>query len=169
MYKINSKAIEERINRGSAKRTFEMDDEVKINSRMKNPGFLCTLFVFSMMSFTACEKEEPLDHLEQLGVLGKWKLQTRTINGITGLEILCCDYLDLLPDSEYNDLDGEFKSTGPGYETDGTFRIDESRDTIEFSFNRRQLVYGFHLSKDLMTLSYSEGSGNFMDDWRRQK
>jgi hypothetical protein len=136
---------------------------------MKNPGFLFTLFVFSMMSFTACEKEEPTDQLEKLGILGKWKLETRTINGITSLEALCCDYLEFLPDSEYNDLAGEFKSTGPGYETDGTFRINESRDTIEFSFNRRQLVYGFQMSNDLMTFSYYEGSANFIDDWRRQE
>jgi len=124
--------------------------------------------------FTSCEKDkehdkiEPSDKLEQFGILGKWGHQSITINGITDMSIRY-DTIEFILDSEINDLKGEFRSKGVGYETNGQFELDTVNKIIHFDFNNTQKSYVFHISDDSMTFTYSEDNIEIIEAWRKEE
>ncbi len=140
---------------------------------MTNFKFLIALFTIltGLTVLISCEKDdtEQIENLEQFGILGQWKLETRTINGITDLSIQCCDYIEFEADSEIADLKGKFLANGVGYETKGVFEIDTSKTTIQFDYGDTQKSYEFQISEDLIIFSYSEDNLEIIEDWRKEK
>ena len=121
-----------------------------------------------LVTLTGCEKDNSVsatDQLEQIGILGKWKLEVRTVNNITPLIIQCCDTIAFMRDNEPGDLKGEFRSTGAGYETNGIFEISTVDSTIFFAWNNSQRLYEFQLSGNVLTFEYTEDEQEVSEDW----
>lgn len=133
--------------------------------------YLKILPVFLLLAFgtiVSCEEEEieQTDNLDEIGILGKWSLQSLTINGITDLTIRY-DTLLLSTGVHTDDLKGSFESAGPAYETTGLFELDKSNNTIFFDYNNTEKVYEFHISGNSMTFTYFEDSHEFLENWRK--
>ncbi len=134
------------------------------------PRNIILLFGVSLTVFTACPKEDSLqvDELQQVGILGEWKLQIRFIDNVTDLTAPCCDYMEFKEDGQTDDLQGAFSAYGVGYETDGVFELNENKDTILFEYDDEQRVYDFHLSDDVITFRYAEDDREIVEDWKRE-
>jgi hypothetical protein len=139
---------------------------------MKQLKYLLVLFLLILTVFTSCEKNEendkiePSDKLEQFGILGKWRLQSLTINGITDM-IVHYDTIGFTTGIESNDLMGEFRSVGAGYETNGSFELNNENNTIIFDNNNTQKLYEFLISGNYMTFKYNEDSIEYIEDWSK--
>ncbi|MFO7719320.1 MAG: hypothetical protein R6W85_02625 [Gillisia sp.] len=133
-------------------------------------SFKILLFIF-MILLTSCDKDqvEQIDNLEQTGVLGMYKLETRIVNGISSLAIECCDYIEFKTDSEPGDLKGVFRAFGVGYETNGVFELNPSTNTIQFEYNDTQTSYGFKSLEDVITFTYSEDNAEIIEYWRKNE
>lgn len=129
------------------------------------------LLFISLSVLTSCEKEEAeqTDNLVQYGIPGQWKLDIRTINGITDLSVQCCDYIDFKTDSVPDDLKGEFKAFGVGYETNGVFELNIAEGTIEFMYDDNQVLYEIQISDNILTFSYSENSDSIVEQWGKEE
>lgn len=138
---------------------------------MRNHKFLFILLFSIFTVFAGCEKDEveQTDNLEQFGIFGQWKLETRVIDGITDLSVECCDYIEFKADNELDDLKGEFKAHGVGYETKGVFELLSSNNTIHFDYNNTQKSYKFQILDDLITFTYSEDNQEIIEDWRKEE
>lgn len=130
-----------------------------------------TILILILTVLSSCEKDEiqTPDNLEQIGVLGEWKLETRTINGISDLAVLCCDYIMFRTDNELDDLKGEFTAFGDGYETDGVFKLNTASNIIHFDYDNSQESYEFQISNDLITFTYDENSQEVIENWRKEE
>ncbi|WP_462281258.1 hypothetical protein [Salinivirga cyanobacteriivorans] len=125
--------------------------------------------------FTSCEKDEendniePSDYLDQFGILGKWGLQSITINGITDM-IVHYDSIEFTTGIDGDDLKGEFiSSDGVGYETNGQFELETANNIIHFNFNNSQKSYEFDISDSLMIFTYSEENNEIIEYWRKKE
>lgn len=119
---------------------------------------------------SSCKKKaiDQFDKLEQMGILGKWKLQMRTINGITDLISHCCEFIEFNADNESDDLKGHFVATSPGNETSGLFEISTAAKTIRFEFNNKQLTYAYSISERIITFTYVENEVVIIEDWAKE-
>lgn len=137
---------------------------------MKAVSSILFLSSIVLIFLSSCEKKE-IDQpgkLEQMGILGKWKLQMRTINGITDLTAPCREFIDLKADNEADDLKGNFLATSPGHETSGLFEISTTAKTIRFEFDNKQMTYAYSLSETMITLTYMENEVVIIEDWTRE-
>ncbi|MDZ7807548.1 MAG: hypothetical protein U5K71_10580 [Gracilimonas sp.] len=132
---------------------------------MKN---FAMLFVISLIAITGCgvNEAEQLDILEQTGLLGEWRLDSRSVNGISDMSIQS-DYIGFKTDDEPDDLKGEFRSYGVGYETNGLFQLNDSDNTIQFVYNDKQRSYEFQISDDRLTFTYPEDDSEIIEYWRK--
>ena len=130
---------------------------------------LACFLLCSLITFSACEEEvAPSGSLEKIGILGKWKLEKRLVNGIANLAVECCDYLSFEENEQTEDLKGIFIATGVGYETIGTFEMDTTENSILFEFNDREKLYGFQLQDSSLSFYYAEGDREISENWRRE-
>lgn len=124
-----------------------------------------------LMVQISCNKDkkndicENPDYIEPIGILGKWKLDSREINGISSLGVECCDYLDFYIDDNQNDWNGVFKAYGAGYKLNGVFEMDPSNETIEFSYNENQKIYDYQIVDLSITFSYTENDDSIVEQW----
>jgi hypothetical protein len=138
---------------------------------MKNLKILITTVILSFIVLTSCDKGEveEIDNLQQTGVPGLWKLESREINGISGLAVECCDYIEFKTDSEPTDLKGKFKAFGVGYATNGVFELNTTDETIEFIYDDEQLLYEIQISENIIVFSYSEKNDSIIEHWRKEE
>lgn len=140
---------------------------------MSQRKYLLVLSLSIITVFTSCQKDEendkiePSDKLEQFGILGKWRLHSTTINGITNM-LIRFDTIEFIKDSEIDDLKGEFRNKGAVYETNGQFELDTANNLIHFDYNNKQKSYIFDILDDWMTFTYSEDDIEYIEDWRKE-
>ena len=136
---------------------------------MKHLKYLPVVFLIILFVLTSCENDEieQTDRIEQFGILGQWKLESLTINGITDLSIQCCDYIEFKKDTDSDDLKGEFIAYGVGYETNGVFELITSNNTIQFDYDNKQKVYEFQILDNLIIFKYSDDNQKIIEDWRK--
>lgn len=132
-----------------------------------NKVYAAVLLAFVAIT-TGCKEEhrEPVDPLESMGLLGNWRLQSVTINGITDM-IVYYDTLELTTGLVSDDLIGEFRSVGVGYQTNGQFEINEVHDSIFFFYNNTQKAHPFRVLENSMTFTYFKNSNEFSEDWSK--
>ena len=137
---------------------------------MKSMQFRLSLLLLALAALTACTKEEAVqtDQLQELGMFRLWKLDTREVGSISSLAIACCDYLEFSPDQEPEDLRGDFKAYGAGYETIGSFELNNARDSIWFYYDDNEQVSGFQMIEDVFIRSYLEDNHPVVEGWRAQ-
>ncbi len=128
-----------------------------------------------LITLSSCAKEETAvdpgstENLDQVGILGKWGLQSITINGITDM-IVHYDSLEFTTGIETNDLIGDFLSSDAiGNETNGQFEIDTINNVILFYVNSSVRSYEYEISANWLALTYSENNINLIEDWIRKE
>jgi hypothetical protein len=137
--------------------------------------YLPVLSLAILIGFSSCEKDKetdninPSDHLEQFGILGKWKLDGREYGGISSGAILCCDTLEFKPDFEPIDFMGLFKAVGAGYENTGVFELDNRNKTIEFKYDDKQKIYDIQISETTLFFNYLEDTVAISEWWIKQE
>ncbi len=130
-------------------------------------GFALLMVQISCNKDTKNDICENPDYLEPIGILGKWKLDSREINGISSLGVECCDYLQFSIDGNPSDWNGVFKAYGAGYELNGVFEMDTSNETIEFSYNENQKIYDYQLVDLSIAFSYTENGDSIVEQWHK--
>lgn len=138
---------------------------------MKIFSKLTVLLALSLVALTSCGKDEaePIDRLEEVGILGQWKLEVRSVNGISSLALECCATIEFKTDGEPTDLKGAFTSTDTASEANGVFELNTATDTVQFNYGNTQLLYGFQISQDYLTFTYLEGDAEVVEGWRREE
>lgn len=118
-----------------------------------------------------CKKQEAeqTDNLNQYGILGQWKLEARSVDGVSDLSVQCCDYIEFKTDTKLDDLKGAFTASGLGYSSDGYFELQLNNDSIHFDFADRQKVFEFQVSGDQVTFTYFEAGDRIIEAWRKKK
>lgn len=138
---------------------------VEISRKLLFMSFCATTLVFGN-----CRNGEPIpmDRLEEIGILGKWELQSITIDGITDLSVPN-GTVEFLADGNANDRIGEFISQRDGIEDFGWFELDTATDSIFFS-NRNNNIRSFlySLKGSSLTLKYSERGSVIEEGWVRE-
>lgn len=138
---------------------------------MKNYKNFIALIIIPIITLMSCEKEDlsQVNKLEQIGVLGQWKLESRVVNGISDLAVQCCDYIEFNSDGNSDGLKGKFKAFGTGYETNGEFELKNSNKTLQFDYDNTQKLYGFQISDEVITFTYSEDNHEVIENWRKEE
>jgi len=138
--------------------------------KASNLFFIWTLLVMAML--ISCEKNkyvtQQTDKLDEFGILGKWKLQTLTINGITDMSVRY-DAIEFKADDEHNDLKGKFTIKGTGFETHGQFELDPIENIVDFAFSTTQRSYTYQILDDTMSFTYTEDSSDIIETWKREE
>jgi len=138
--------------------------------KASNLFFIWTLLVMAML--ISCEKNKDVtqqtDKLDEFGILGKWKLQTLTINGITDMSVRY-DAIEFKADDEHNDLKGKFTIKGTGFETHGQFELDPIENIVDFAFSTTQRSYTYQILDDTMSFTYTEDSSDIIETWKREE
>ena len=142
---------------------------------MKQLKFCPLLLLWVLITLSSCDKEETAvdpgstENLDQVGILGKWGLQSITINGITDM-IVHYDSLEFTTGIETNDLIGDFLSSDAIVnETNGQFEIDTINNVILFYVNSSVRSYEYEISANWLALTYSESNINIIEDWIRNE
>jgi len=138
---------------------------------MQNPLKILALLFIALL-LPSCERAafDEEDLLYELGIMGRWEISSRTINGITDLTINCCEFLVLDGDSTSTDLAGQwFYDDGDTLINQGTFVVDTLEGDIQFysqnsTFSRNYVV----VSYDVIYLEHYVGSTYFEEIWRRR-
>jgi hypothetical protein len=128
------------------------------------------LILIVLILLTAgCSKNEPApyDALEETGLLDRWEIQKTIVDGIADLSAECCTFIEFNKDSHPDDLKGDFRSYGVGYETNGIFEVNTVNLTILFDYNNKQRSYGFDIEENLLALSYEDEGRQVMETWVR--
>ena len=138
---------------------------------MKRPVLLI-LLLFTLVAHIACNKEdtqekEPHDKLEQQGILGQWKLESQTRNGITNMAVPCCDTLIYTASGKQDDLKGTFKAVSSGYATVGEFELLPSTNNIRFIYDDTQKIYQYQLAPESINFSYKEDQDDMEESWKK--
>jgi hypothetical protein len=136
---------------------------------MQKHLFIPVIFFLLSLFITSCDKGDtkPPDRLDDVGLYGVWKLELRSINGISGLIAECCDYLEYQTDYDPDDLKGNFKAHGVGYDTPGTFELSSALDTIEFVYLAKKLRCEIHISDDKIRLIFTQNNDIVEEIWTR--
>lgn len=136
---------------------------------------LLLILISIIIFFSACKKEEDevlapnqqtqdKDPLEEYGILNEWKLEARSVDGVSDLSIQCCDSIILKSDQIIDDFQGSFTARGLGYEKEGTFEVDTLEKLIYFEYDTILKTYNFRLSDKRITFSYNEND-QFIEEW----
>lgn len=142
---------------------------------MKQLKYSLILSLAFLSVLTSCEKDEENvkienpDNLEQIGIIGQWKLDFREINGISSLTVECCDYRNFEIDSKPNDWNGLLIAFGTGYETHGEFELDTSNESIEFSCNGDTKLYDIQIAVDRIVFNYLEDNDSIVEHWVKEE
>ena len=133
-------------------------------------GKVLFLLASTIFVFTGCKKKESdqTEVLKQTGILGYWKLELRSIDGIAGSAVECCDYLEFTEDNVVSDWIGVFEATGVGYETNGIFEIDAAVSTIQFNYEDSKKVYEYQIEEGDITFTYMDNNQSIVEHWRKQ-
>lgn len=125
--------------------------------------------------FTSCVKDEerdkiePSDYLEQYGILGKWKLDSRDYGGISSGAIIIGYTIEFQIDSISTDLKGVFRVIEPAYEANGIFELDTLKETLELNYDNKQKLYEIQISETTLVLNYVEDTVAITEWWIKQE
>jgi len=115
----------------------------------------------------SCDDEvyPTMDRLEDAGILGEWKLDSRVVNNIGDLSIMCCDYLVFSTSGSPDDLRGNYTARGSGYENSGEFVCTEALDSLTTVRDNQIRTYGLNIEAERLTFSYIEEGDEIVEYW----
>ena len=133
-----------------------------------------SILIFTILVFAAvpsCNDDEELigeDILQDIGIIGKWKLDSRAVDGISNLAVECCDYIEFEQDNQTSHLSGNFKAYGYQYETNGIFTLDLNVESILFEYDNTQKVYIYTLEENILAFRYTENGQEISETWIKE-
>lgn len=130
----------------------------------------------AILAFSACKKESDetlpvnkVDKLDDIGILGEWEIESRSINGIDDMLPICCEFLDFQTGSNMEDLNGNVRYLEIDRDIAGKFEIDQANMTIEFIFEDYNYSSKLEIKDNVMHLTYSNEGLVIEDAWVRVK
>ena len=139
---------------------------------MKNL-FKLLLFLTFLALFHCDENNEILkDHLQEIGILGRWEISNEVMNGvISDMLPKCCEFLEFDPDNNIRDYKGLLTSTDSyGLIKFGIFELDIDNKTVLFiDDDNDEFVFEFSVddSQENLTINFSEDRANYTQVWLR--
>ena len=133
-----------------------------------------SILIFTILVFAAvpsCNDDEELigeDILQDIGIIGKWKLDSRAVDGISNLAVECCDYIEFEQDKQTDPLSGNFQAYGYLFETNGIFTLNLNEESILFQYDNTQKVYTYTLEENILAFRYTENGQEISETWRRE-
>ncbi|MGB5323387.1 hypothetical protein [Lutimonas sp.] len=133
-----------------------------------------SILIFTILVFAAvpsCNDEEELigeDILQDIGIIGKWKLDSRAVDGISNLAVQCCDYIEFEQDKQTDSLSGNFKAYGYLFQTNGIFTLNLNEESILFQYDNTQKVYTYTLEENILAFRYTENGQEISETWRKE-
>lgn len=137
--------------------------ELKMNPKL-------VFFLFSLYLLGGCQNEEttPTCDLRQSDLIGTWEIQSLTIDGISSLAIVCCQFLELQEDGQAQDCQGGFiYSDAQNLINQGSFVLAPSSLSISFNTGSRQFTYAYQVQNEQLTFIYQEDGAEFVETWAR--
>lgn len=130
------------------------------------------LLVTTLTLFMACEKDapNPNDLLTTTGLLGQWQIHQQTVNNQPNMDVYCCQFLSLLPDSSLTDLTGSWTYEDDlGSQNAGTFELDTLQSIITFHSANSTFPRTYQLvNANVLYFSYQESSALIEELWERE-
>lgn len=133
-----------------------------------------SILIFTILVIAAvpsCKDDEELvgkDILQDIGIIGKWKLDSRVVDGISNLAVECCDYLEFEEDNQTDHLSGNFKAYGYLFETNGVFTLNLNEESILFQYDDSQKLYAYALEENILAFRYTENGQEISETWRKE-
>ena len=125
-----------------------------------------TLLFMSAVAWTSCEKPaEPMDPLEELGLLGVWLRDTTIINGLV-VSTSSADSLEFETGVSEADYYGVYTTSSPGYSFSGEFNVDVANETV--GFRSSDTTYGtreFVLKPERLIFMFEVGPKSYVEYW----
>ncbi|MEL6390673.1 MAG: hypothetical protein AAFQ02_10945 [Bacteroidota bacterium] len=102
--------------------------------------------------------EPPIDLLPSTGILGKWEIQNRSINGIEPLIVVCCEFIEFVADENLDDLTGDYSWSAGQFTGNGSFTLTEDLQGIILTDKNDIDSFTIMISptQDAFELSYSD-------------
>lgn len=131
--------------------------------------FRIIVFLPLLMAFQ-CEDDIEIadDNLNDSGLLGTWEIADETVNGISDMLPICCEFFEFNPDDNKQDFTGLFVYTDSmGDVYDGLFTVDQTNQTLLFEWDDEQITYGYELdsSQEHLTFTFTEDNLNYVQGW----
>ena len=133
-----------------------------------------SILIFTVLIFAAvpsCNDDEELvgkDLLQDIGIIGKWKLESRAVDGISNLAVECCDFIEFEQDEQTDPLTGHFKAYGYQFETNGSFTMNLDEESILFQYDDSQKLYAYVLEENILAFRCTENGQEISETWRRE-
>lgn len=133
---------------------------------MKNYALFLLLSIFFYSCSNDDNNETVVNPLEELNLLGTWEITSRSFDGITPLVVFCCEFMNYEDDSNMTDMTGNFTFIGIGPNSERTFLVDSSNNTITFTDNDGdQFIITFNIFDNNLSTSYTENGTVIVEDW----
>ena len=127
---------------------------------------ILSIFLFLALSFSSCKKlAEPIDPLDEIGLLGKWLRDTTYINGVLS-SVLSIDTLTFTTGAAATDLDGEYVSSSPGFSASGILYVDTVNETVRFGIVDTTLRE-YDVRAERLIFRYIIGTKSYRASWGR--
>ena len=127
---------------------------------------ILSIFLLLALSFSSCKKlAEPIDPLDEIGLLGKWLRDTTYINGVLS-SVLSIDTLTFTTGAAATDLDGEYVSSSPGFSASGILYVDTVNETVRFGIVDTTLRE-YDVRAERLIFRYIIGTKSYRASWGR--
>ncbi len=128
---------------------------------------LCFSLICSLM-FLGCTKDEPVDTLVNINIIGKWEIESRLTNNISNMAVLCCEFIEFKTDENIEDYLGLFQSESSNLINNGTFEVNVNDKTILIDLDNRQLLCDYSINADKLNLIYTDENNDTIDEiWKK--
>ena len=126
-------------------------------------------FILTLILFVGCSDDDRnfTDELEQIGIVGNWEISSRSINGITPLIALCCEFIEFKADENKEDLSGIYHWSDGQFSDSGIFKIDIINQALILQDENDEDVYEFLISESgqEFILNYFDNESLISESW----
>ena len=133
---------------------------------MRLLAFSCFL-VLVCLSTCRTDEPEPVDALEQTGLLGRWEIVDRWTGTITSGLPMCCEFLSFITGDNTQDLDGAILNENGAVTNEGTFAVDLSNSSLDLFYNGDTIPMVYLIAEDRLNLEYYLDTMPTFEIWDR--
>lgn len=128
------------------------------------------LLLTTMTLLLSCNNDDDRnnqDLLEEIGLLGRWEIQSRLVNNISDLSALCCEFLEFQTGEAVSDTKGNLIYSGNGQDNNGTFEINNNGDVLLVDFGTGIDQYEINIQDNFLIIEYLQNNDNYSENWIR--
>ena len=126
------------------------------------------LFLFFLLGCsTGDDNDNRTDKLNPIGILGNWKINDRSFDGITPLIVVCCEFIEFKADENKQDLSGLYNWSSGQFRGSGIFTIDNINQALILQDENDEDVYEFIISESgqEFLLNYLDNETLISESW----